>query len=92
MRTAGVMGLTLAIALTAAPVRGQNGATDFAATLTGDQEVPLVSTQAHGSFHATIDEVNQEVRYELSYTDLTTPVRQAHIHFAQPFAADAIMV
>jgi hypothetical protein len=92
MRTAGIMGLTFAIAMIAAPVRGQNGATEISATLSGDQEVPLVSTQAQGKFHATIDEINMEVRYELSYSGLATTVRQAHIHFAQPFASGNIMV
>jgi hypothetical protein len=92
MRTAGVLGFALVIGLSAVSGRAQSGPSTVSATLSGDQEVPLVSTTAEGTFQATIDEANEMVSYELSYSGLTTEVRQAHIHIAQPFASGSIMV
>jgi CHRD domain len=53
------------------------------ARLTGYQEVPAVSTQATGSFVATVSADRQSFHYELSYSGLQGDVQQAHIHFAQ---------
>lgn len=92
MRKAGIAGFVVVVALSAAPGRAQNGVSVFTATLAGEHEVPLVSSPAQGSFRGEIDEVAQQVRYELTYSGFTTAVRQAHIHIAQPFASGSIMV
>jgi len=78
--------------LAAAPGHAQKGVNVFTATLAGDNEVPLVSSTATGTFRAEIDEAAEEVRYELSFSGFSTAVRQSHIHIAQPFASGAIMV
>ncbi len=51
--------------------------------LTGYEEVPSVSTQASGEFHARISNDESHIQWELSYSDLEGAVQQAHIHFGQ---------
>jgi len=92
MRKVGIAGFVLVAALWTVPGHAQNGVSVFTATLAGDHEVPLVSSPAQGSFRAEIDDVAQQVHYELSYSGFTTAVRQSHIHIAQPFASGSIMV
>ena len=93
MRKFGVIAFVMFVALATAPAHAQRGGVGvFTATLAGENEVPLVSSPAQGTFSAEIDETAQEVHFELSYSGLTTAIRQAHIHIAQPFASGAIMV
>jgi hypothetical protein len=54
------------------------------ATLTGDEEVPVVSTVASGEFRARISFDEQSIDWVLTYNGLQAPVTQAHIHVAQP--------
>lgn len=51
--------------------------------LSGFQEVPAVSTEAEGEFHAKISADETQIDYELSYSDLEGSVTQAHIHLGQ---------
>ena len=51
--------------------------------LTGFQEVPAVSTDAGGKFKARLRSSHEEIKYELSYSELTGAVQQAHIHLGQ---------
>lgn len=46
-------------------------------------EVPSISSGAHGRFKATIDRENQTIAYELSYEGLEEVPQQAHIHLGQ---------
>ena len=53
----------------------------FEASLTGYEEVPTLSTQGVGSFHAAINRGKDEIRYTLSYRAVEGgAVLQAHIH------------
>jgi hypothetical protein len=92
MRKIGVFACVLFVAFTTAPGKAQKGVNVFTATLAGENEVPLVSSPAQGTFRAEIDDVAEEVRYEVTYSGFSTPVRQSHIHIAQPFASGSIMV
>ncbi len=47
------------------------------------EEVPAVSSTAHGSFKARIREASGTIEYELSYQGLQGDIRQSHIHFGQ---------
>jgi len=61
---------------------GEEGPRHVATTLSGYNETLVaLSTPGSGSFSAAIDEGNQEIRYELSFTGTPTAVTQAHIHF-----------
>ena len=58
---------------------GNGPATQFAAVLTGEEEVPPVLTTASGT--ATFDVEDDEITYSVSVTGLENPV-VAHIHIA----------
>jgi hypothetical protein len=60
------------------------GARHVSADLNGYQEVNSISTTGKGVFTASIDDENQLITYELTYSALEgTITTQAHIHFAQ---------
>lgn len=58
----------------------------------GYQEVPAVSTQASGSFHATISNDDTSFDWTVSYADLEGDVTQSHIHFGQKSVNGGIAV
>lgn len=62
------------------------------ATLTGYEEVPVVSTVASGEFRAMISRDDQSIDYELTYSGLQGTVRQAHIHVAQLSVNGSIVI
>ena len=62
------------------------------ATLIGYEEVPAVSTVASGEFSAKIDNNNQSIDYELTYSGLQGTVTQAHIHVAQLSVNGSIVI
>ena len=61
-------------------------------TLTGHKEVPVISTTGRGTFSATINREETEIRYRLEYTDLEGAVLQSHIHFGPPNNTGGISV
>ena len=73
-------------------VSAQNGPDHVSATLTGDSEVPLVSTVAQGTFDAEIDDGGGSVDWTLSFSGLEGTVTQSHIHVGQSFVAGGISV
>lgn len=62
------------------------------ATLTGAEEVPIVSTAAAGEFAGLIGDGGDAIDYELSFNGLQGAVQQAHIHLAQPNVNGAIVI
>ncbi len=54
------------------------------ADLKGSREVPVVSTEARGTFRAVINSDETELTYRLDYQDLEGTIAQAHIHVGQP--------
>src|SRR5262245_57599359 len=62
------------------------------ATLTGYEEVPVVSTEASGEFSARISPDDQSIDYELTYSRLQGTVTQAHIHVAQLSVTGSIVI
>ena len=53
------------------------------ADLIGYQEVPALSTTAHGRFRAVVDTTANTITWKLSYDALEGNVTQAHVHFGQ---------
>jgi hypothetical protein len=53
------------------------------AALVGFQEVPALSTTAHGTFHAWVDTKANTITYRLTYDALEGAVQQSHVHFGQ---------
>ena len=78
---AGVAGAAAVAVVTATALA--SGGNDLRTDLVGFEEVPAVSTDGEGKFKARIVKGGREVRWELRYEDLTTPVQQAHIHFGE---------
>jgi hypothetical protein len=70
-----VVGLTITIAT------ADEGASTFAASLSGFNEVQPILTDGTGSFHATVQ--GSSLTYTETFSHLTSPVTQSHIHFAQ---------
>ena len=62
------------------------------ATLTGYEEVPVVSTVATGEFVGMINHDDQSIDYELTYSGLQGTVTQAHIHVAQLSVNGSIVI
>ncbi len=62
------------------------------AHLVPTQEVPALSSPAHGDIFLSIDGRAEVVRYELEYRGFETAVTMAHIHIAQPGVSGGIMV
>jgi hypothetical protein len=71
----------MVVAVTAAVAGG--GDNRIRERLSGYQEVPAISTAAHGAFRAQLMPSQGEIGYKLSYADLTGDVQQAHIHLGQ---------
>jgi hypothetical protein len=63
--------------------RDRDGKFTVRAELIGYQEVPALSTAAHGRFRAVIDTVANTITWKLSYDGLEGNVTQAHVHFGQ---------
>jgi len=51
--------------------------------LIGYQEVPALSTTAHGHFWALLDTKANTITWKLSYDGLEGTVTQSHVHFGQ---------
>ena len=64
----------------------------FRAELVGYNEVPSVSTPAHGRFYAVLNKDETELTYWLNFSDLSQPTSQAHIHFGQHHTNGGIVV
>ena len=62
------------------------------AELVPENEVPSISSGAHGRFKATIDRENQTISYEVSYEGLEDAPTQAHIHFGQRHTMGGVSV
>src|SRR5262245_4074412 len=63
-----------------------------AARLQSFSEVPSISSTATGSFRATLSQDGLSLDYTLTFSGLSAPVTQSHIHFGQTHTVGAIMV
>jgi hypothetical protein len=57
--------------------------TRFDATLNSFKTAPSLFSTGKGTTQVRIDSDADSISYELSYSGLSSPVTQAHIHFAQ---------
>jgi CHRD domain len=86
LKYAGLVAVVLGLAAASYAVaqNESSGARHVRADLNGYQEVNSISTTGVGRFTANIDDENQIITFELSYSGLEgTTTSQAHIHFAQ---------
>ena len=83
-----VIGL-LALVSTVAASADQSALT-LRASLSSLNEVPPKATTGTGVFTAKVEK--GVIRYTLSYSGLSTPVLQAHLHFGQPAVSAGVFV
>lgn len=70
-----------------------HGQSFFRENLVSYNETPLaLSTTGGGSFLATINDRTMEIKYRLSYADLSTTVTQSHIHFGSAAQTGGVSV
>jgi hypothetical protein len=83
-----------AFAVTVGGLYGSHAhAQDFSTRLSGFNEVPAaIFSPGTGTLHLTLDRQAGTLNYTLSYSGLTSPVTQAHIHFGKRHVAGGIMV
>jgi hypothetical protein len=79
-RSIGVWAITILTAsLFAVPVA--HSATElFSANLVGENEVPPINTAGSATFRMQI--INSNITFSLSFSDLSSPLAAAHLHFA----------
>lgn len=60
--------------------------------MTGYQEATPagVATNATGTFDVDIDDATQTINYTLTYSNLSTPATQAHIHFGNRYDSGGV--
>lgn len=86
-----------AIVFVAGTVWADNGSnsspvSEFSASLSGFNEVPLaIFSPGNGKIELSINEGTGTINYTLSYSGLSSPVTQAHIHFGQRHVAGGII-
>jgi CHRD domain-containing protein len=84
--------LVCAMLLVSAGVVLSVGISQIKAILTGWEEVPVISTDASGELRARINKDEDQVEFELTYSDLEADATQAHIHVGQPGVNGGISV
>jgi hypothetical protein len=80
------------IATATAAIAGGNAREGFRANLSGFEELPTLSTPGNGTFRAQLSRTADEIRWELTFADLESNVRQAHIHLGAPAFSGPITV
>jgi len=78
--------------LAAFPALSASADDKIRAKLMGFQEVPVVSTEASGTFEAVISPNGDAIDYELTFSGLQGDVRQAHIHVGQKSVSGGIVI
>jgi hypothetical protein len=71
----------------------------FHANLNGFNELGVtggftgaIFTQGHGNVEVVLDRVNQVLHYSLTFSDASSTVEQAHIHFGKVHVTGAVVV
>lgn len=71
---------------------GAAHAKEFSAHLSGFNETPAILSDGTGTFSIDLDTKAAMANYTLTYSNLSAPVTQAHIHFAKARVAGGIIV
>jgi hypothetical protein len=67
-------------------------AESFSARMTGFNETPAILSGGTGTFQLDLDTSAKTARYTLTYSGLSAPVTQGHIHFSKKHVAGGIIV
>lgn len=95
-KLSGVLAAALATMLVppaAAAPPDNAGQTKLSTELTGYQETPsTINSNGTGEFEATIQQNGTQIAYKLTYSGLSSPVTQSHIHFGRPATTGQIVL
>jgi len=92
MRRSVIAGVILAAAVTAVPSTYAN-AQEFHAKFLGFNEVPLaILSKGEATLALKLNQKLKTLNYTLTYSNLSAPVVQAHIHFGKVHVAGSVMV
>ena len=87
------IGTAAALAATATALASSDGGRRIKEFLNGLKEAPaIVSTTGTGTFTATFNSEETEIKYELTFSNLEGDVRQAHIHIGHPQGSGGIVL
>lgn len=64
----------------------------FSARMTGFKETPAIFSAGSGTFQLDLDTNANTARYTLTYSGLSSPVTQGHIHLSKKHVAGGIIV
>jgi hypothetical protein len=67
-------------------------AEEFSTRLVGFAENPSILSDGSGTFKLLVDKASRRAKYELTYSGLSTPATQGHIHFARSRVNGGIFV
>ena len=79
----------LAVSMLAAPA-AHSQTERFSARLGGENEVPPINTDGSGKFR--MEMVGSDITFSLSFSDLSSALTMAHLHFAPPNVAGGVMI
>jgi hypothetical protein len=93
-----LLGMILS-AMTVGPAMASPHTEQFHAVFSGFNEVGALNAESgailsagRATLELKLDRVNQTLSFVLNYSDLSTPVTQAHIHFGKKHMAGEVMV
>jgi hypothetical protein len=79
-----------AVGLTVTVATADEGSSNFTASMDGFNEVAPILSNGTGTFHLTIQ--GDTATYTETFSNLTTPVTQSHIHFGQRGVSAGVVV
>ena len=82
------LGAVMASLIAAPPVNSQTE--NFSASLSGDNEVPPINSAGTGNFEMTIQP--GAITFSLDFSDLSSTLSVAHLHFAPSKVAGGVMI
>lgn len=85
-----LLAIAAVVGLAVTTASAGEGTHSFDATLTGFNEAPPILTNGTGTFHATVTATS--LTYTETFSGLTSPVLQSHIHFAERGVNGAVFV
>ena len=90
-----VLGTLIAAAAVAGPAVGDSHfgrVSHFRAVLSGNNEVPAINSEANGTVDVWLDHQAMTLSYKVTFTALSSPTTQSHIHFGKVHTSGSVVV
>jgi hypothetical protein len=92
MNRRGLSAALIAGAMFVGTMASAHGKKVFVAGLDGYEEVPSISTAAHGHLWLRVSPDEQLIEYKLAYGGLSSPAVQAHLHLGRKHTNGGVIV